>query len=240
MKWLTDSSQNNQLPIKEKEPIAEEDLSNQYLVLSKLYVLAKKIMDETTKHIALTAISSRASELKGKGVYPEINAIQTVYEGTPRNSPARQLFVQLYTDFGDAYMLKTGGTVDPRDSIPTDFLFDLSCSLLGNRVRPELTKCNQKSLEVANEQARRWLAELTDMSEKLRVADASTHHWKALQVTTKAQKDEAARTLAKTEAEMTKLPGGSQKLGEMRREGSASPPFSSAPLSTPLFGGFVR
>ncbi|KAJ8115592.1 hypothetical protein OPT61_g2802 [Boeremia exigua] len=130
----------NQLPVKQEETVPREDLAKQYLVLGKLYVLAEKLIDEITKHIALTAISSCANEPTNEGICPELDTVRIIYDGTPPNSPARLLLIQLYTDFGDPSMFEHEGSGHHRDCFPKDFLFDLSFSLLDNRALPELAE----------------------------------------------------------------------------------------------------
>lgn len=100
---------------------------DEYLSLSKLYVLAEKLADQITKGIVLTAISARAEEaLPDKShCFPAIDSIQVIYEGTIEGSPARHLLVQLYTDLGDFTFLTAKANV-----VPKDFLYDLSLSLL--------------------------------------------------------------------------------------------------------------
>ncbi|KAF3049218.1 hypothetical protein E8E11_005861 [Didymella keratinophila] len=85
-----------------------------HLRLNKLYVLAEKILDDTTKNMALTAMDTRAnkSQERPSTRCPDVHSIKVIYEGTPEKSPARSEFLK-------------------------DFLYDLSISLLEKRPLPE-------------------------------------------------------------------------------------------------------
>lgn len=104
---------------------------NEYAMLSKLYILAEKLMDETTKDVALSQITARAAEPDADGQLccPATDSIQIIYDGTPVGSPARQLIVKLYTNLGTESLL-----TDDVDALPKDFLYDLSRNVL--KVRP--------------------------------------------------------------------------------------------------------
>lgn len=107
---------------------------NEHALLSKLYILAEKLMDETTKVVALSGLKARAEEPDAdRQLYcPAIDSVQIIYEGTPVDSPARQLIVQLYTNVGNGTLLD-----EDVDALPKDFLYDLSRNLL--KVRPLLS-----------------------------------------------------------------------------------------------------
>ncbi|KAF3049978.1 hypothetical protein E8E11_006562 [Didymella keratinophila] len=107
--------------------------TDEYISLSKLYVLAKKLMDQITKGLALTAISARAKDHVEAAFhktyqFPALDCIQVIYKGTVKGNPARCLLAQLYTDFGDSTFLTAKA-----DIVPKDFLYDLSLSMLGSR-----------------------------------------------------------------------------------------------------------
>lgn len=106
-------------------------VADEYTSLSKLFVLAEKLMDDTAKKVVLAAMLARSKEpFSDKQLYyPALDCVQIVYEGTPEQSPARQLLVQLYTDFGNADFI-----TEPAGAIPKDFLYDMSLSMLRNRV----------------------------------------------------------------------------------------------------------
>ncbi|KAF2827444.1 hypothetical protein CC86DRAFT_439935 [Ophiobolus disseminans] len=104
-------------------------VADKYAVLSKLYVLADKLMDDTAKETILAAILARSKEaFKGSLYYPAIDSIQIIYEGTREGSPARQLMVDLYTDF-----VTSSFVAEKAEAVPKEFLHDLFISLLTKR-----------------------------------------------------------------------------------------------------------
>jgi|TARA_R110002003_G_scaffold115_2_gene9933 hypothetical protein len=105
--------------------------------LSKLFVLAEKLMDAKSKEVVLAAMLalSKESFVDNGPYYPGIDSVQVIYEGTREDSPARRLLVQLFTEFGDAAFITA-----KVDEIPKDFLYDLSVSVLGTRPKPNFQK----------------------------------------------------------------------------------------------------
>jgi hypothetical protein len=112
-----------------------------YTSLSKLYVLAEKLIDNTTKELVLAAISAHAKEMLSRDLncIPPIESVQTIYEGTPEGSPARRLIVQIFTDNGSPSSLTT-----EVDDIPKGFLYELSVSLISTRPIKERDTFNDK------------------------------------------------------------------------------------------------
>ncbi|KAH6010119.1 hypothetical protein HBI67_171860 [Parastagonospora nodorum] len=105
-------------------------VADEYATLSKLFVLAEKLMDEDGKTAILAAISARSQEPFSDKIlyYPAIDSVQIIYEGTPEHSPARKLLVTLYTNF-----VTFAFVTEKSDAVPKDFLHDLSLSLLTQR-----------------------------------------------------------------------------------------------------------
>jgi hypothetical protein len=99
-------------------------------MLSKLFVLAEKLVDEDGKTAILATISARSQEPVPDKIlhYPAIDSLQIIYEGTPEHSPARELLVTLYTIF-----VTSAFVTSKSDVVPKDFLHDLSLSLLTQR-----------------------------------------------------------------------------------------------------------
>lgn len=99
------------------------------MVLSKLYVMAEMLIDQATKDIVVQAMTAKSNEASADGsrYFPGLNCIQIMYHGTPENSPARCLIVQMYTDndldISDA----------TSDTIIKDFAIDLAVNLMKNR-----------------------------------------------------------------------------------------------------------
>ncbi|KAJ4986869.1 ankyrin repeat-containing protein [Stagonosporopsis vannaccii] len=119
----------NKLPI--KQVVQAVEMCDEYYDLSRLFVLAEKLVDTTTKGLVLAAMIAHSQEMcphRRFLCYPTIESIQIIYHGTPEGSPARELFVKYYTEHGMSSFLTTTGSV-----VPKDFLYELSVSILGTR-----------------------------------------------------------------------------------------------------------
>ncbi|KAF2704198.1 hypothetical protein K504DRAFT_442237 [Pleomassaria siparia CBS 279.74] len=107
--------------------------SQEYVILSKLYVLAVKVQDIHAKCAATNAMLSRIREIQnGKRALPDATAINIIYAGTPGPCAARRLLVDMYT------CKATGGVFAEwlQGRVPLEFLEDLTASLLSKRPRP--------------------------------------------------------------------------------------------------------
>ncbi|CAA9965871.1 BTB/POZ domain containing protein [Pyrenophora teres f. maculata] len=102
-----------------------------YAPLSKLYVLAEMLMDDTTKTIVLNAIQAQIEDGPEKDHYcfPEPAAIRIIYKGTMESSPAREVMVKFYTDYS------CGEELDELADL-NEFHYDLVRSLITKRPRP--------------------------------------------------------------------------------------------------------
>lgn len=138
---LNHATQTNKLPVIQAG--CEEGASDEYYSLSRLFVLAEKLIETTTKSLVLAAMTacSQKSVSNHFLYYPAIDSIQTIYDGTPEGSPARELFVKLYTKHGDASFLTARSSI-----VPKDFLYELSVSIL--RTRPLLTDSTELEREL--------------------------------------------------------------------------------------------
>ena len=109
------------------------DAEEEYLTLGKLYVLAEKLVDATTKDNILDAFLARSQEPADDGSlhFPDPDCVAIVYAGTLENDPARALLVKFYTDEGNKKWLK-----NQKDLLSKDFLYDLCVSMLEKRPYP--------------------------------------------------------------------------------------------------------
>jgi FtsZ-binding cell division protein ZapB len=120
-----------------------DSIADEYTLLGKLFVLAEK-----SKEVILAALVARAKEsaLSNSTIYyPAIYTVQIIYEGTTEGSPACDLMVDLYTEHVSFSFI-----TDKSDTLPKDFLRDLSVSLLTKRpVKKEVEalKNEKKSLK---------------------------------------------------------------------------------------------
>lgn len=69
--------------------------------MSKLYILAERLVDITTKNRVLDAMLSKSREKQDDRLcrYPNIDTVLIIYERTPSKSPARRLLVDFYCGF---------------------------------------------------------------------------------------------------------------------------------------------
>ncbi|KAF2470510.1 uncharacterized protein BDR25DRAFT_314689 [Lindgomyces ingoldianus] len=126
-----------------------------YISLFKLYVLVEKLEDIESKEMISDRIQQFTTlvDMDGPVACPPPCCIKIVYEGTPSGDPARRLLIELYVSYQDKTCLS--GAVD---SVPKEFLYDLSLHMLENQVqRPykELTH----TLRVRNRTGLKSLAE---------------------------------------------------------------------------------
>lgn len=100
--------------------------------LAKLYVLGERLNDATFQDHIINAILflSRREDERGKTWCPTDAVANTIYAGTPNNSPARRLMVDFFADYGDHDWI-----YDESEEINHEFLTDLSKTLLGRRWR---------------------------------------------------------------------------------------------------------
>ncbi|KAG9202235.1 hypothetical protein G6514_004673 [Epicoccum nigrum] len=101
-----------------------------YVVLSKLYVLAEKLIDETAKTALLAALSKRDGKHDSQGVLhcPGFESINIIYNGTPDDSAARECVVDLYTK--SAVKSLVLDLFSSTQRLPHDFLSDLIKSVV--------------------------------------------------------------------------------------------------------------
>ena len=162
---LTDRTQTEKIPVKDisPDPTNPDTVADEYTSLSKLFVLSKKLMDDMAKEVVLAAMLARAKEpfSDGQLYYPALDCVQIIYEGTPEQSPARQLLVQLYTDFGNVDFI-----TEKAEVIPKDFLYDLSLSTLRNRVTLEKHNKALTERDLSKEESARNLHEMLDTKDQ--------------------------------------------------------------------------
>ncbi|OCL08416.1 hypothetical protein AOQ84DRAFT_388851 [Glonium stellatum] len=105
----------------------------EYIRLSQAYCLGEMLMDTTFKDAIVDAIISKAVTPAADDDcwYPDGKAIGLIYDGTPKDSPARELLVAFYHCCGDS------DWITKEDDLPKDFLMDLTIALLDGRPKPE-------------------------------------------------------------------------------------------------------
>ncbi|KAF3005038.1 hypothetical protein E8E13_009186 [Curvularia kusanoi] len=117
------------------------DVQDQYLALSKLFVLAEQLMDERAKEAVLGSLHARCEELN-YAVLPNYKSVCTIYYGTHLGTGARKWL----TDFELKY--------------PPDFIADVAECVLEKRVQPWVHEKLQGELEEYKEKVERLTEEL--------------------------------------------------------------------------------
>lgn len=125
------------------------NMSDKYLTLSKLYVLAEKLIDEITKTTVLDELYACGQKQDDKGIHsqPGLLTIRTIYNGTSDSSEAREWLVDLYTThIGD----EASFNLFPHaKNFPQEFLADLVFSMINFRPLPtQLTSLKNKLARV--------------------------------------------------------------------------------------------
>jgi hypothetical protein len=108
--------------------------ADEWTKLSRLFVLAEKLVDLTAKNQIIDGMHAFFNELIKKnptGVQVEriLSAAGTkaLYEGTPERSQARNLIVDIYADSGDESWLR-----DKKTLLPSKSVCDVAIRLLQN------------------------------------------------------------------------------------------------------------
>lgn len=130
----------------------EQEDGNQYVILSKLYVLAEMLLDDTTKEVVLEAMSAAWKETMTKWprYFPGVPCISLIYNGTLDDSPARRWLIQLYTHNELELQHATS------ENLPKDFSFDLAVNLLATRpLRVEFEGWKESYLAELGEHAKK-------------------------------------------------------------------------------------
>jgi hypothetical protein len=102
-----------------------QDQDPEYMELGQCYVLGEKLLDVKFKNAVIDAMSDVLENQPEDDVFiPGPLTIETVYEGTPKGSPARALLV-------DMWAVKAGkfGKAD-LDECPPEFAIDLAKEFL--------------------------------------------------------------------------------------------------------------
>lgn len=113
-----------------------------YNVLAELYALGTRLMDHVVKDLALDAmVATYEGERKGMTpvqnsiAYPQVRAINCIYNATIEGSPGRRMLVDIYVVHGHSEWAVFADEVDTEKPHP-DFLLDLVKALLRKRPPP--------------------------------------------------------------------------------------------------------
>jgi hypothetical protein len=119
-----------------------------FVLLSRVYALAEKLKDDTTKDMVLVTMHTKSKEPSAdrRSGFPGLVSINTIYSGTPRNSPAHRFLVDLYTEFADSSFNLTAYA-----DAHKEFLYDMLVRLVATRPRAKVS--TELRAELATEKA---------------------------------------------------------------------------------------
>lgn len=121
-----------------------------YLALSKLYVLAEKLMDDKAKSTVMFElfVLGHQTDAKGMHTHPSLETIWVIYNGTPERSLLRKWLVGVYTDYVGE---EAGSELFPHaKDFPHEFLVDLVTSMITFRPLPGLRAAKNRMKEELN------------------------------------------------------------------------------------------
>lgn len=99
--------------------------------MCKVYVLAKKLMDDATTKKVFTRFSSLSWKFRIARACPSLDAVKVIYHGTSSGDEMRMLLLKAYTYCGKADLFVHNNT-DSRSvaaEFPPEFLLDLTKNL---------------------------------------------------------------------------------------------------------------
>ncbi|KAF3047212.1 hypothetical protein E8E11_004593 [Didymella keratinophila] len=200
----TDERQTDGLPPRDP-PVQGTSAADTYLALSKLYVLAHKLLDETAKTMAIDGLYTCGQERTDGGVHrqPGVLTVRTIYDGTPCDDPARKWLVDLYTT-------QIGGEASFEmfplaQDFPQAFLTDLVSSMISFRPLPvQLTSLKHQSGQTEANLHLQYARKETQLREKLAQTEEQLKKQKSMK-TINQQKSVVDNKLKQARAEITLL-----------------------------------
>jgi hypothetical protein len=116
------------------EPVPKDYTGKEeQMALAKVYVLAEKLQDHSTKDAVVQAMLHSALQTRpdGSTYAGGLAEVRIIYDGTPPGSPMRKLLVDLYT-----YRARSKWLKKDNEGIPSEFLHELAMQLLDKRLCP--------------------------------------------------------------------------------------------------------
>jgi len=80
-----------------------ETFADDYEVLSNLYALGERLMDDYLKDRVITALVATAAAGRAKEARPSAQDINTIYEATTHESPARKMLVDMFVYYDQSF-----------------------------------------------------------------------------------------------------------------------------------------
>jgi hypothetical protein len=112
--------------------LGNDNRTDEKTSLMKLYVLAERLHDIDMKNVVTKAMYNSLWELTNlrKKIFPDVECLRIVYEGTPIGSPMRRMLVDFCTYHAAAGLFKSDG------DYPHELLQELTINLLAKRDLP--------------------------------------------------------------------------------------------------------
>ncbi|KAG9199448.1 hypothetical protein G6514_008513 [Epicoccum nigrum] len=139
-------------------------LSDRYLHICKVYVLAGKLMDFSTRESILFRLTHLSKGYRSKRECPSLEAVQAIYSGTPSRDPMRRELFDTYTDcINEDILGKFYEDYSSAAKFPPEFLLDLARNLAHERP----TNTQLKNLTKDRDADRDKIWDLTEQLDKL-------------------------------------------------------------------------
>ncbi|KAK3677372.1 hypothetical protein LTR78_002910 [Recurvomyces mirabilis] len=107
-----------------QDPTPDDIATTEYQVLAEMYCFGEFVQDERIQDAVIDAIMARVKQGGADyHYYPTTPIINTIYEGTPADSPARRLMVHIYSTQGISEWVA--------DDINPEFLLELTRQFCG-------------------------------------------------------------------------------------------------------------
>jgi hypothetical protein len=117
--------------------------NRRWILMAKLYVFAEKIMDTEFQDQVVYTFAVIGREIAVLlHACPATEAISIIYQGTPKDSPARKILVEIWND----HAMSHWKVKDSSPRLPQEFLEDLTEVVLFTRKLPAPTEQRNKGI----------------------------------------------------------------------------------------------
>lgn len=202
----------------ESTTIARMASDQPFLILGKLYVLTERLIDEKTQSSVRSAMNlyecGEFNEIyEPQLVWPSIDSINIIYNGTPENSAARRWIVDMYVQCVDL----ESDLFPSAQEFPHDFLIDL--------IKNVVTSWPRLSTHISLEnKLAETEAEHERSKEYARTKEEDCNRLGAVNADLKFRADESWQKFQRAEREIERLQNRVQKLrNELPRRGGYKP-----------------
>ncbi|KAF3004966.1 hypothetical protein E8E13_008000 [Curvularia kusanoi] len=145
--------------------ITVNQAQDQFLALSKLYVLAEQLLDGTTKNAAFAALAAHAKDADFT-ILPNEASVYVIYEGKTDGNKARQWLIDLYVDHGGTRAFGSSEL-----GYQSEFIADVADGLLATRIKPGFHEHLRDQLKFAEGMLQKDADDLAGAKDSIRTRD---------------------------------------------------------------------